>query len=209
MRPASSAFLVGLAALGLLSAAPQDPVPQKGEDLDILAPFTAYREEEKARMEEEIQGAWRLNMLETPSERFDDRVIQGFALFYDGYMALVLQGEQQVEGFLTVDQREYRLQAGIYRFQFSNQLTLQTASVMGFSNADAFDLIFERLDEPREFLVDLNERELRLNHPNGHWLVFEHMDTSIFPEEALRALERKRAGFDITEDVNREEPDDR
>jgi len=209
MRKASIALLLTLATFAL-SQDPQDeppPEPDDGGISDLLAPFTAYREETQKEQEELIRGAWQLARVETPSERLGGRDIRGFAMFQDGYMSLVLLGEQLVEGFLTVDQVQVQMQAGIYRYQVSEIQTLQTASIMGFANPDTFDLVFEQVDEPREFLMTVSETELRLNHPNGHWLVFTRMQSGAFPIQALRALERNRAGYEITPDWDPEGED--
>ena len=201
MRTASIALLLTLSALASQDPADeQDPQPDDGGISDILAPFTAYREEERAKNEQLISGAWRLARVETRSDRLGGRDIRGFAMFQDGYMSLVLIGEQVVEGFLTVDQVATQIQAGMYRYRVSDLETLQTASIMGFANPDSFDLVFEQVNEPREFLMELSETELRLNHPNGHWFVFTRMQSGIFPVEAVRALERNRAGRDTTPD---------
>lgn len=202
MRKASIALLLTLVTLAL-SQDPQDeqdPVPDDGGLNDLLAPFTAYREEMQKEQEELIRGAWRLMRIETPSERLGSRDFRGFAMFEDGYMSLVLLGQQLVEGFLTIEQVEVQMQAGIYRYQVSEIQTLQTASIMGFANPDTFDLVFEQVDEPREFLMTVSETELRLNHPNGHWFIFSRMESGAFPVQALRALERNRAGYEITPD---------
>ena len=202
MRKASLALLLALSSLAL----PQDPVddqdprPEDGALKDLLAPFTAYREEQQRKKEGLITGAWRLVRLETTTDRLGGRTMQGFAMFQDGYASLVLMGQQVVEGFLTVDQNEVQIQAGMYRYQVSDLGTLQTASIMGFANPDAFDLVFEKTDEPREFLMDISEHELRLNHPNGYWLIFSRMQSGIFPVEAVRDLERRRAGSNTTPD---------
>jgi hypothetical protein len=186
----------------------QDPVdePAPQEEIDgldgLLAPFTAYREEEQKRKSEMLSGAWRLARLETATDRLGVRDIQGFAMFRDGYASVVFMGQQIVEGFLTIDNLEITIQAGIYRYQVSDLGTLQTASLMGFSNPDASNLVFEQADEPREFEMDVSEHELRLSHPNGHLFVYTRMQSAIFPEEALRALERDRAGRDTTPDWN-------
>jgi hypothetical protein len=201
MRKVSIALLIALSTF-VIPQDEQDPKPDDGGLTDILAPLTAYREEEQIRQEELISGAWRLVQLETPSERLGSRDIRGFAMFQEGYMTLVLMGEQLVEGFLTVEQIQTHFQAGIYRYQVSELQTLQTASIMGFANPDSVNLIFERVDEPREFIMDVSETELRLNHPNGHWLVFTRMKSGAFPIKALLGLERKRAGRNTTPDWN-------
>ena len=210
MRIASIAVVIALSALGMY----QDPVGDQDEEEptteidDLLAPFTAYREEERTKNEALITGAWRLVSVETSTDRIDARSMRGFAMFYDGYVSLVLIGEQVVQGFLTIDQVETQVQAGIHRYQISDLETLQTASIMGFSNPDVSSLIFDEADETREFLMELDEHELRLNHPDGHWLVFRKMGSGVFPVEALRALERKRAGRNTTPDWDPDDPFD-
>jgi hypothetical protein len=210
MRKASIALLLALSTLALPQdpldgqdpVDEQDPQPEDGGIDDILAPFTAYREEERKKKEKLINGAWRLSRLETPSDRLRGRAMQGFAMFQDGYASLVLMGEQIVEGFLTLDQLEVQIQAGIYRYQVSEVGTLQTASLMGFANPNVSSLVFEQTDEPREFEMDVSEHELRLTHPDGYWFIFTRMQTGAFPTEALRALERRRAGRNTTPDWN-------
>jgi len=208
MRNASIALFLALSTLALSQdrRVEQDPVDEQDpkEDIggidDILAPFTSYREEEQKRKGELISGAWRLARLETPTDRLGSRDIQGFAMFQDGYASVVFMAQQIVEGFMSLDQLEVQIQAGIFRYQISEIGTLQTASIMGFSNSDVVGLVFEQTNEPREFNLDVSEQELRLNHPDGYWFVFTRMQSGAFPTDALRALERRRAGRNTTPD---------
>ena len=210
MRAIVTAFVLGLTTAGFLAGAPQDQDEEKKKQeeedealLEDLAPFTAFREKEKKRLEEEIEGSWVLQRFETPSNRFDSTAIQGYAIFYEGFMALTLRGQGRDQTWFDVEQRVLTLQAGVFRYQFGDLLTLQTASIMGFSLPDRLnDPIFERFNQAREYLVDLDEYELRLNHPSGYWFVFTKMERGEFPEETLKELEAMRWNADDIFDTN-------
>ena len=135
-------------------------------------------------------------MFESAEEVIDQRDARGFANFQDGFMTLIFQGRQFEPSFLNREPVQFAIQAGAYRFRISPQLTLQTATVRGYSNANEDGvLIFERSRQAREYTIELKEDELVLSHAQGHRFVFARLRATDFPPEAIEALERARMGI--------------
>ncbi len=184
-----SSFLLGLAALSF-SATPQDsPRP---EPLSLAA----FRDAERARLEREIEGAWTLFSFASDLGEVDPRDVRGFATFHAGFMTLILQGREEVPRLLRGPGPEYTLQAGAFRYRLGENLALQTASVLGYSNANAAHALeFEAPNAVREYEVQLVRDELVLGRAPGVRFTFRRTPAGEFPSAAIEALDRARAGF--------------
>ncbi len=198
MRTSWIAFLLGTLVAGLVPATLQDPVEDEREEQEEgLPPFTAFRESEARRLEQKIRGVWILTLFESAEAVIEQRDARGFANFQDGFMTLIFQGRWFQSSFLGRAPVQFAIQAGAYRYRISPQLTLQTATVMGYSNANEDRVLtFERSRQAREYTVELKEEEdeLVLSHPLGHRFVFARLRATDFPPEAIEALERSRMG---------------
>ncbi len=187
-------LLAVLLALILPSAGPQDPAGQEP------VPITAFRQKERQRLEKELEGAWMLTSFETSEEYIDPRDIRGFASLHAGFMTLILQGREPVQSLLGGPDVEYTIQAGAYRYRVSENLTFQTASIMGYSNANPDgELEFDASGDAREYTLKLAGDELTLIREGGNRFVLSRLRSGAFPKTALDALDRARAGLDLGE----------
>lgn len=189
-----SGLFTVLLALVLPSAGPQEPAGQEP------VPITAFRQRERQRLEKELEGAWMLTSFQTTQEYVDPRDVRGFADFHAGFMTLILQGREPDLSLLRGAVVNYTIQAGAYRYRVSENLTLQTATIMGYSNANALgELAFDASGDAREYTLRLADDELTLIREGGNQFVFSRLRSSAFPNTAIEALERARAGLDLGE----------
>jgi hypothetical protein len=189
MLPGRSTLLLGLLAL-CFPAAPQD----SGAERPAPRSLAAFRAEERQRLERELEGAWSLFTYTTDGGDVDPRDARGFATFHQGYMSLILQAREQVQRLLRLPGPEYTIQAAGFRYRVSEDLALQTASVLGFSNANADrELEFESTNAAREYELRLVRDELVLSRPNATF-TFRRMPAGEFPASAIESLDRSRSG---------------
>ena len=184
MRLLAATALAGLAGSLFLPAFAQDP----DDDLDPSTTLFGVQQEDKARLEEEIVGAWLLTGFDSPSELVDQEDIRGFAVFHDGFLSLTIQARTFNPEFLG-DGVQYWVQGGGHRYRISDFGTLQTASILGFHNVnDDGVLVFEPASFPREYTITIADGALTLERSDGALLSFNRLQKSTFPNEAIDYL---------------------
>lgn len=159
-------------------------------DTDKLPPFTRYRIERRAELEEKIESAWTLVEFRQVDVPVDQRNVQGFAMFQDGFMTITLMARRVVDGFLGA-QTQYGVQGGAYRYRISEQLKLQVSTVHGFTNLNAENAMgLERVGNAREYRIDLKNDTLTLERVDGSRFIFRRTTAGEFPESAIEKLRR-------------------
>ena len=192
MIPCRPALFLGLLALSL-SPPRQDTPPQDTER--PAGSIASFRAQERERIERELEGAWSLLSFTTDEGDVDPRDVRGFATFHAGYMTLILQGREEVRRLLRGPAPAYTIQAGAFRYRIGESLTLQTASVLGFSNGNREgELDFEPSNAVREYELRLAEDELELSREPGITFLFRRMPPGEFPASAIEAIDRARPG---------------
>jgi hypothetical protein len=168
---------------------------QDDEEPGSRDPFTALAERESLRIEEEIEGAWIMMGYQHPGAVIDPTDTRGFFVFHDGYMTLTLQARKQTMGIFR-ERTEYTVQAGAYRYRIDRGRRLQTAGLMGFSNATpGGDLDFENVVQPEEYDILLAGQDLTLTRPDGRVFQFRRMERTEFPQDAVERLDRLRGAM--------------
>jgi hypothetical protein len=191
LRTLISALLLVPFALAGLALARQDPpaeAPPRSPGLQGLGT------DERARVEEALEGAWLLLRYDPPDALFDPTNVQGVALFHDGYLSLNVMAQTFQREFLG-DGRQLFVQGGAHRFRIDEFLRLQTAAVMSFHNFDDEDLIqLEPSGSPREYDVKLDEggKSMTLTKSDGTVLTWSKLGSSEFPPDSIEALNRVR-----------------
>jgi len=162
------------------------------QDADESSPresFKRIREEAARELREQILGAWRLTNFEHPAEPADQNNVAGFAIFTEGYMAIVLQARRYREDTtLFLD----HAQASAGKWQLQSYDRLQYASMVGHSNFSG-DMVFESGATPREMeprIVD--GKTLLLRRPDGALMTFTRLQASPFSSELLELIEDRR-----------------
>ncbi|MCZ6596528.1 MAG: hypothetical protein O7B99_02710 [Planctomycetota bacterium] len=184
MRLLAATALAGLAGSLFLPALAQDPT----DDLDELPLLYGMRQADKARLEQEIVGAWLLTGFDSPREVIDQRDIQAFAVFHDGFLSLTIQARTFNPEFLG-DDVQFWVQAGGHRYRISDFATLQTAAILGFHNAnDRGELVFEPPSFPREYAITITDGAMTLERSDGTRFSFNRLKKSTFPNKAIDLL---------------------
>ncbi len=186
--------LVALSSLPLLLLAAQDPQDDK---VDLRDPLRAFREDESARIEKELQGAWILLDYANPAVVIDQQDVRGFVMFHGGYMTLSLQARENVPGRFG-PQKSYTVQSGAYRYRIEDGQHLQTDGVVGFISAEGtngFD--FHSVLQPTEYEVRVAAGELSLTRIDHRTFTFRRLEPSEFSASSIEKLHRLRAGADI------------
>ncbi|MEW6071637.1 MAG: hypothetical protein AB1726_03445 [Planctomycetota bacterium] len=191
MRPAAFALLTILPLAPLALHFPQEEKPARRN------PLTAFQEDESARIDRELQGAWVLMEYKHPDILVPPEDARGFLLVHDGFLALSLQGREDRPGYFRM-RREYTVQAGGYRYQILDGLHLQTAGLVGFSNANADgELDFRTALAPTEYLVTVAGDELTLVSLDHRAFRFRRLERSALPSQTTDLLNRLRAGGEV------------
>ena len=190
-----------------LGGAAQDPLPrqrdgatQEDDERGRLPtkpppPFAAFAESERARIEEEMQGAWMLADLLIPEMVLPTEDARGFATIVDGFLTITIQLRLFNRGILR-NRVDYFIQGEVYRYQLEDFNRLQLASVMGFNNTgETGQLEFVGAREFKQFDLTLNEGEMELRSLDGRRLTFTKVEAGEFPDEALKFLRRSRSGL--------------
>ena len=182
------------------SPAQQEDKQEESEDADEeeedefanLAPFARFRALEKRRFEEELPGAWILTEHRTDQALAEASERGGFMLFHDGFLTIFVTVRTYESGFLGSDEKVYA-QAGSFRYRISEDLLLQTASMMGFVTGDGDEIILTGSNEAREYQVQLEDGELELyNALEGIRLTLRETTAADFPESAIEELDLLR-----------------
>ena len=159
---------------------------------------------EQVRLEEGLEGVWRLMAYETPLGPQEMQNMEGYAFFQDGFHSLTVSARTYNDEFLG-DGLQLYVQGGVYSYRIDENLRLQTAAMLGFHNTEDVDTItYESGNLPREYEVELgmDKGSLSLRRPDGTVLRFARMQRVDFPEDALRRLNLERSGL-YNEEINR------
>lgn len=168
--------------------APQEEVPR-----DQLPPYERFLATERERLETEIQGNWLLIEFENPNEPARQSVMQGWASFNQGYLTLFLQYSAVEAALLREVQRRY-VEVAAHRYRISEDLLLQTASILGTSNMNpSRELVPEEAGTAREFRVQLQDGLLELITRKGTRITFRRVEETAFPVDAVLDLEATRS----------------
>ena len=189
--------LVALSSLPLLLLAARNP--QEGK-VDLRDPLRAFREDESARIEKELQGAWILMDYAIPAMVIEQEDVRGFAMFHDGYMTLSLQAREDVPGLFR-PKTNYTVQSGAYRYRIEDGRSLQTDGLVGFlSSEETSGFDFRRVLEPTEYEVQVAGGELKLTRIDHRTFTFRRLERSEFSPSAIEKLNRLQAGPTIEDD---------
>jgi len=186
-----------LTTIGGVFALGQDP--QDEDKPRSRSPFTAYLEDEQKRITEEIEGSWTLLSLETNGISVDIEDFRGYAQFHDGYVSLMIMSAGPVEVFFGTE-IDYAILSGAYRFQVSEDVTLQLASLLGFDNLYSEGFEFHDASDAREFELMLEEDRLTLREPAGDRFEFARLGGGAFPDTIADRLRSRRSGWDFDVD---------
>jgi len=193
-------LFAGLARLEPGRAPAQDPAQDEQDEPEgpVLPGLTAFSAREARRLEQEIEGVWLLTSFEPRDRVVDPRDVRGYASFQDGFMTLLLQGRGlDPTAFIARSPTYFAVEAGLHRFRISPELTLQTAAVMGYTNAnDEGVLAFDRSGATREYTISVEDGELTLTRSRSSRFTFRRLPGGAeFPIEAIQAIERGRMGI--------------
>ena len=189
--------LVALSSLPLFLLAARYPQDDK---VDLRDPLRAFQEDESARIEKELQGAWLLMDYANPAVVIDQEDVRGFVMFHDGYMTLSLQARENAAGFLR-PKTNYTVQSGAYRYRIADGRNLQTDGLVGFISAEqtgGFD--FRSPLEPTKYEVQVAGGELKLTRIDHRTFTFRRLERSEFSPSAIEKLNRLQAGPTIEDD---------
>ena len=203
MKAITNTVFVLLSGGALLGGSLFDPLPspqveqekdaqEEAVDERTIPPFRRYRLAEKKRIEEALEGGWILMDFTDPNNPLEESVFDGWVSFHEGYMTLLFHFAIIEPGFLGEREQRY-YQMGTYRYQLSEELYLQTATLMGSSNWNPEGEI-ER--EPsgfaRELQIEIADDELTLTNRNLIRFQFRRVRETEFPLDAVRELQRTR-----------------
>ena len=189
MRIAILAFFLGLPLLPLAIQDEGEQVQQEPRNA-----FTAFQEEESARLEKAVQGAWLLMDYQTTAFVIDPEDVRGFVMFYDGFMTLTLQAREESGGFFGTA-LEYTFQSGAYRYRIVDGVHLQVVGMIGFTNAnEERELDFQAPLEPHEYVMTVADNELGLTRMDGRSFRFRKLERGEFTESSIDRLNRLRTG---------------
>jgi len=185
-----------LATLGPTSR----PQEEKEKQKKSKNPVTRFFDAESERLEKEVEGTWTLFDYTDPRALAIDDVASGSATFHDGFLTLIL-------AMNTFEQRLFRvreflaLDAGVYRYRFDEQASLQLASVMSYTNdTEDGQMEHEPSGAVAEYFTSLDDGVLELRDREGIVYSFRKIAAGDFPESAIRKLDRRRSGTEQWED---------
>ncbi len=169
----------------------QDPTQEK------TPPFTAFAEQEQARLEAELPGIWTIVAFEQPGRPIDQSRVQGYIFFQDGFASITLQARTIETGILGPE-RAIWYQGTVHRYRISELRKLQFASVMGFSNLNPAGTVeFTGNSYAREHDVVLQDNELTLTSEVGGRMVLRRVGNTRFPESAIDFLRKNPGGIPV------------
>lgn len=129
----------------------------------------------------QMQGAWRLDELTTPSQSADLRREVGFCLISGKYLSLELHlgwiGENS-----QIDQKDF--QSGIFRFEIKEGGLIQTSTVIGSFMNPQGQLQFERPNVERHYQVEIVADRMSLRRNDGQKLTFVRLHDDRLRREA-------------------------
>lgn len=193
MKLLAASLLLGLAVplLPLAASRSQDgqETPRPGH------PLKAFQKEQSERFAREIQGAWMLVEYDDPEEPELRDGVEGFAIFHDGFLTMILQ-LRAFRSQLLGSRDQLFVDGGAYRYRFADSGDLQTVSLMGFTNLnnDA-QLLPLGGSEVDEYIVTLDDGLLGLRNTDDVLMTFRRVEAGEFPRTAIRRLEQRFGAF--------------
>ncbi len=185
-------FLSGLLALPAGAALFQDPEDPPVEEAPTEGTLARQRYDQRQQIEKDLEGAWLLTYYQPAVGVFDQNNVQGFAIFYGGYLSLTLQAQTFEAEFLGPGHQAY-VQGSAHRYRISDQLELQTAAIMGFHNLNEDEeIMFEVPTGAREYRVSVDGEKLELTRVDGARFLFSRLGETEFPTEAADFLDTTR-----------------
>jgi len=178
---------------------PQDPAPQAvdGRGEDPAPDPTAVKGWALAPEWSPLLGTWGLMNFAHPAEVFESGSVGGYISISNGFLSLIIHARPMV-GENKTAMPDHLAQAGLHRWRMSEvgaPNLMQLASVMAHSNF-GYELQWERPNEPREFLVELDGDTMTLTRADYSVLTFRRITNAGFPESALERMRESRAGGD-------------
>jgi hypothetical protein len=145
-----------------------------------------------ATLRNEMQGAWRLVALESPTLIRQNRHELGFLLVTDNYFSFELH-----LGWLSPDGRidEKSFSSGTHRFELDERGRMSSSSVIGsFVDVDK-RIQFEQPGKVRSYDVTCIANKMTLKREDGTKFEFERMSDSKAPRDIFgRPLKLKESG---------------
>ena len=180
-------------------AQPERPAIRRPQSGSVRNNLHTFRKSEKERMEELIVGTWLLVRYDRQGVIVEQSKVRGFVTFYGGYMSMSLELLALREVIFGANEQTY-IQSAVNRYRFSETNFLQTATLMGFTNANRTARVRSAPENyPREYEVTVSEDELVLRRHDGDMLTFRRVEGGDFPQKAVDLLDRTR-GRDVTVD---------
>ncbi len=163
---------------------------------DESDPSVGWRQRQQQQHDElvtALQGSWNLIEFRHITNDLAGIGVAGFLNITEDLLTFIVHTSDPGEGFFG-DPR--RFQAGVHYWRVSDDLYLQTSSVLSHTNFEGGDVQFEPQLTPREYQPVVGDLELSLVRSDGSVLRFQRLAPQPFPERAIRALEAARSGLD-------------
>lgn len=202
MRITTLLLLAGLALPSLLvvsSGRTQEEEDNPYLPKPAISPLT-QEEQEAAKLEESMQGAWTLTRYINPKSIVTQENVRGFALIYDGFMTINFQALADPGG-IVLGEQQYVVQSTAFLYRLLGTNTLQVSGISGFTNDNEdFVIEFQSSRLPREYSVILTTDRLQLTRGSGVGFEFRRTLRTEFPQAAIDRLQQQRGGYGIIDD---------
>ncbi|MCE9593684.1 MAG: hypothetical protein K8S98_05785 [Planctomycetes bacterium] len=164
-----------LLALMLTPWSPQDPAKQD----PTPKPFALSDSALASAAAKQLDGAWQLLRVESPTlELFQGDTI-GYALFREGYMSLEIHGTGLTD---MADTFGLFFQTGFHRYTLDGTGGMETYSMIGVTNLTHYeDVEFQPPGERKRFKFSIQNDTLALEKPDGTRLTFIKLGKLPFP----------------------------
>ncbi len=134
----------------------------------------------------QMQGAWRLEELRTPSQSQERRREVGICLVTGNYMSLELH-IGWISDRSRIDAKDF--QSGTYRFEVIEGGMVEMSTMIGSFMNSAQLLQFEEPNTVRRFQIEVKPDSMTLRRNDGQQFGFVRL-----PDDRLRHLEDMKAG---------------
>jgi hypothetical protein len=157
-----TALFAGLALC--LALQPGSPAAQEPQ-LPRIHP-SQRQQAEIERLQEEIQGLWRIERIRMGNSAFQGGQLNGYVLAASNYLSM----EYHVENFTQdggFDGVEYLFQTGIYEYRFSALGELELVTRIGTINLDGTMPTFDRAGRRKRYTITLGLDRMKLETETG------------------------------------------
>ncbi len=170
----------------------EDATQEEAEDDSLIPPIKRFRRQEQRRFEKEIVGNWILVDFKDPNNPLSEEYVDGWAAFHDGYMTMFLSMRTFERAIFKNKEQRY-FQYGAHRYRISEELYLQTATIMASTNINEdHDILYEESGFAREFQIELRENVMEMTNRDRVTFEFRRVDDTNFPIEAIQGLQESR-----------------